>query len=109
MSRIKISRVPLAALAVAFSLVLCARSPEAQDAAESARQFVAAADDDAVSLEGRQEALRKLEEAAGLFLSAGEREEAARALNRAGRLQLLLNAPKDALETHSRALSLLKD
>jgi CHAT domain-containing protein/Flp pilus assembly protein TadD len=71
--------------------------------------MASAADDNAFSVEGRQEALKKLTAAADLFLSTGETEEAARALNRAGRLLLILNAPRDALDTHRRALALLKE
>ena len=94
--------------AVMLCLVPGARALDTPDAKEAARQMASAADDNAASLEQRQEALRKLEEAARLFLGAGETEEAARVLNRAGRLQLILNAPRDALDTHGRALALLK-
>src|SRR5205085_4432202 len=80
---------------------------EPPDALDGARQLASSADDAAVTLEGRQEALGKLEEAARLFISADETVEAARALNRAGRLQLALNAPLDALANHQRALELL--
>jgi CHAT domain-containing protein len=86
----------------------CVCAPGASDAGETARQIAAAADDNAVSLEGRREALKKLEESARLFLSVGETVEAARVLNRVGRLQLILNAPQDALESHQRALDLLE-
>jgi hypothetical protein len=88
-------------------LVLGAPPITAADAHETARRLADEADDQAMSLPGRQEALRKLEEAARLFLDAGEKEEAARALNRAGRLHLLLSAPNDALNSHRQALSLL--
>jgi CHAT domain-containing protein len=104
----KVPRVLLLSLVVLLCLISGARTRGAVDAAETARQIAAAANDDAVGLEERQEALRKLEEAAGLFLSAGETVEAARVLNRAGRLQLILNAPHDALDSHRQALALLE-
>src|SRR6185369_8695012 len=56
----------------------------------------------------RQAALTRLQESAQLFLSAGENIEAARVLNRVGRLQLLLNSPQDAINSHNQALDLLK-
>ena len=94
-------------LAVIFLLVSSAQAINAPDVKETARQIAAAANDNAVSLEDRQDALKKLNEAVQLFLDAGEKEEAARTLNRAGRLQLLLNAPNDALNSHRQALALL--
>src|SRR5438046_1319560 len=75
---------------------------------EEAHQKSATADDHASTLEGRQSALRQLQEAARLFLSAGETVEAARTLNRIGRLQLVLNDPKAALASHNNALNVLK-
>ena len=108
MNQRKASRKLLLLLAAALCLTQGARARGASDDLEAARQSAAAADDGAVGLEARREALGKLEEAARLFLSAGEGLEAARALNRAGRLQLLLSAPRDALDSHRRALSLLQ-
>jgi hypothetical protein len=67
---------------------------------DAARQVASAADDNASTLEGRQAARKKLEEAAELFLNAGEAVETARVLNRLGRLQLILDAPEAAIETH---------
>lgn len=93
------------------ALLLCTTAPvsaqETQDARAGAHLLASAADDAAVTVEGRQEALRKLEEAARLFVSVDETVEAARALNRAGRLQLALSAPLDAIDSHQRALELL--
>ena len=105
-------KVPLKLLALA-ALLLCsaartsARGP--QDVGASARQLASSADDAAVTVEGRQESLRKLEESARLFVSVNETVEAARALNRAGRLHLVLNAPLDALASHQHALELLRE
>jgi CHAT domain-containing protein/Tfp pilus assembly protein PilF len=96
-------------LVVALCLAAGARAGDTPDAGETAQRVASEADDNALTLEGRQEALGKLEEAARLFLSAGDAEEAARALSRAGRLQLILNAPRDALDTHRRALDLLAE
>src|SRR5690349_4605805 len=91
-------------LALMLWLAFGAQALNAADAHETARRLADEADDRAMSLPGRQDALRKLEEAAQLFLGAGEKEEAARALNRAGRLQLQLSAPGDALNSHRQAL-----
>jgi CHAT domain-containing protein/uncharacterized protein HemY len=93
------------------SLLCCAfiaKALKAQDAGEIAGQSVVGVDDNAVTVEGRREALRKLEEAIGLFISTGENQEAARALNRIGRLHLKLNALEAAVDSHQKALSLLK-
>ncbi|HKQ05243.1 MAG TPA: CHAT domain-containing protein [Blastocatellia bacterium] len=98
----------LGLLAALFWLVAGAAALHASVATESARQLADGADDTAISLKDRQEALKKLTEAAQLFLDSGQKEEAARALNRAGRLQLLLNAPNDAINSHRQALTLLK-
>ncbi|HMG72143.1 MAG TPA: CHAT domain-containing protein [Pyrinomonadaceae bacterium] len=76
--------------------------------AARARQAAAAANDNAFTLEERQAALSQLQEAVRLFLSAGKTLEAARALNRVGRLQLVLNDPQAAIKTHNDALDLLK-
>src|SRR5438128_12624647 len=93
-------------LAVIFWLVSSVQALDASDAKETARQLAAQADDQVFSLKGRQDALKVLEEAVQLFLSVGEKEEAARTLNRVGRLQLLLNTPNDALNSHRQALTL---
>ncbi|HEX8845170.1 MAG TPA: CHAT domain-containing protein [Pyrinomonadaceae bacterium] len=103
-----VQRGLLMLLAVLLCLVARARAPETPDAREAARQTAASVNDDAISLEERQEALKRLEEAARLFISAGETIEAARVLNRAGHLQLILNKPQDALDSHRQALALLK-
>lgn len=78
------------------------------DAREIARQTASAANDEALTLDERREALKKLKEAVPLFISAGDSTEAARVLNRVGRLQRLLNEPRDALESYQQALNLLK-
>src|SRR5688572_2798641 len=52
--------------------------------------------------------LAALEEAARLSLAAGDEAEAARALNRAGRLRLALNEPRAALDAHRGALRHLR-
>ena len=70
-----------------------------------------AAESDSVppDLEGRREALRKAEESAAGRLAAGDGPGAARELNRAGRLRLILNELREALDSHRRALSLLAE
>lgn len=108
MSHTKLPRAIMLLLAALFCLATGPSAPASTDAVETARRIAAEADDQAVGLAARQESLRKLEDAARIFLEAGETLEAARSLNRAGRLQLILNAPQDALDCHRRALDLLK-
>jgi CHAT domain-containing protein len=108
MSLTKILRDCFISLAVLLCLVTGVRALGPSDAVETARQMAAAANDNAAGLDERRESLKKLEESVRLFLGAGETGEAARMLNRAGRLQLILNAPQDALASHRRALALLK-
>jgi CHAT domain-containing protein len=78
------------------------------DPKEVARQLAATANDAATTRVDRQAALTKLQAAAQLFLNEAENIEAARTLNRMGRLQLLLNSPTDAINSHDHALDLLK-
>ena len=75
---------------------------------EEATRAAAVAENKANTLEERQAALRQLQEAARLFLLANDHAEAAKVLNRVGRLQLRLNNPPAAIESHNRALDLLK-
>ncbi len=97
---------------VLVSVLICVaasvRAINGSDAKEIARQTADSANDEAVSLEARQEALKKLEDAVRLYLSVDEKLEAARILNRVGHLQLILNAPNDSLASYDRALGLLK-
>jgi CHAT domain-containing protein len=67
-----------------------------------------AADEAAATTEERQRALASLLEAARRARDSGEAAEAARLLNRAGRLQLKLNLPQDALATYGDASALLE-
>jgi CHAT domain-containing protein len=107
------SRTKLLLNLVSLPVVLLCLSPGVQsfavsDAKEIAGQMAAAANDHALSWEERQEALKKLKEAAPLFLSAGETVEAARVFNRIGRLQSLLNEAHDALYSYNQSLVLLR-
>ncbi len=104
----KVPRHLLMLIALVLCPIPCLHGQEATDARELARQLASAANDNAISLEERQESLQKLEESARLFLSVDEKVEAARVLNRAGRLQLRLHRPPDAVATHSRAIDLLR-
>lgn len=108
MKLMKVPRHLLMLIALTLCLAQSLHGQEASDAGEEARQLASAANDDAVGLEERQESLRKLEESARLFLSVDEKIEAARVLNRAGRLQLILHRPQDATANHSKALDLLR-
>ncbi len=98
----------LSSLFVVLCLALIVRA-QTNNPVETARQLASTANDSANTLEERQDALRKLQDAAQLFLGADEKIEAARVLNRAGRLQLILNSPSDSINAHNQALSLLKD
>ncbi len=91
-----------------LSLVVGVTALGQPEGKEMARQLAVAADDNATSLEGRQEALSKLNEAVHLFLGAGATVEAAGVLNRLGRLQLRVSSPQAALDNHKQALSLLE-
>ena len=99
-------------IVVLVSVLICSsasvRALNASDAKEIARRTADSANDEAVTVEARQEALQKLEDASRLYLSIDEKLEAARILNRVGHLQLILNAPSDALDSYDRALGLLK-
>jgi len=89
-------------------LAIVVHAQVASDSKEVARQLAASANDNATTRVDRQAALTKLQESAQLFLNAGENIEAARVLNRMGRLQLLLNSLQDAINSHNQALDLLK-
>src|SRR5215216_1961209 len=89
-------------------LAVVIQAQVASDSKEVARQLAASANDSATTRVDRQAALTKLQESARLFLNAGENIEAARVLNRMGRLQLLLNSLEDAINSHNQALDLLK-
>ncbi len=108
MNRLRVTHLLLFIWVVLVCLAPPAGAQGGEGDAEVARRLASAADDNAAGVEARREALGKLEQAAQLALAAGEPLEAARALNRAGRLRLLLNEPQAALDTHRRALSLLE-
>jgi CHAT domain-containing protein/Tfp pilus assembly protein PilF len=95
-------------MVVLLSLVPIVLALDTSKALDEARQLASSSNDGAFSLKDRQEALRNLTAAVDLFLSAGENVEAARVLNRVGRLQLVLNQPTASIESHQRALDLLK-
>lgn len=90
-------------------LLPTAKALELSDTKEVARQIAASANDNALSIEQREEALKELEEALRLFQSVGESMEAARVLNRMGHLHLVLHRSHDAIDDHLKALALLKD
>ncbi|HET6851600.1 MAG TPA: CHAT domain-containing tetratricopeptide repeat protein [Pyrinomonadaceae bacterium] len=94
-----------------LTVLLClAFSGRAQETSiETARQIAATTNDNATTLVERQEALKRLEESARLFLTAGEKIEAARVLNRVGHLHLILSSPENAITSHNQALDLLKE
>ena len=70
-------------------------------------QSGSAATNKPVTVGDRKAVLKELEQSVRLALSNGQTLEAARSLNRVGRLHLLLNAPESALASHLQALELL--
>ncbi|HEV2801847.1 MAG TPA: CHAT domain-containing protein, partial [Pyrinomonadaceae bacterium] len=109
-SHIEMSRIPHMLLVVLLSVapVAQARPAATADNVETARRIASETDDNVTGLTERQEALRRLQDAARQLIDAGETIEAARALNRAGRLQLKLSAPQDAVRSHLEAAALVK-
>src|SRR5215217_3295223 len=107
MRRISMPRHQLSLLVV-LCLAVVAQA-QTINPVETARQLASTANDSATRLEDRRDALQKLQQSAQLFLGAGEKLEAARVLNRAGRLHLTLYSPEDSIIAHKQALSLLKD
>ncbi len=84
-------------------LLLAASSPQAQNEDVLARED----DESATTTEERQRALETLLTASRQFRDSGDALKAARFLNRAGRLQLNLNLPDDAVATYQEALAIL--
>lgn len=99
---------PTILLAVLLGCVLSSPPAKTAGEQESARPAAVTVDENAPSLEGRQEALKKLQDAAQKLLDAGESVEAARTLNRAGLMEVKLNSPKTAVDTYEKARALLK-
>src|ERR1043165_2439537 len=98
------ARRPLLLILV-LSLALPAPIFRAQ---EDANSTAIETDDSATSIEARRSTLTDLLRDARLLLENDQTLEAARALNRAGRIQLSLNSPQDALATYQQALNILK-
>src|SRR5437763_563768 len=95
----------LRTLLLASALCFVLQAPGVREGADAlARE----ADEGATTVEARQSALADLLAAARQYRDAGQTLEAARAMNRAGRLQLKLNSPQDALATYKEALALLE-
>src|SRR5947209_14033886 len=92
-------------LVLLLCFVLPVRMSQAQGDADSTTADV---DESAISVEERRRTLTELSTAARQFLDNGQTLEAARALNRVGRLQLSLNSLQDALAAYREALTILK-
>ena len=92
------------------ALVLCLAAACAHAALAQGAEDAAAREADyrAVTVEERRAALASLLDEARRLDEAGEPSQAARRLNRAGRLQLQLNLSEDALATYRRARALLR-
>jgi len=106
MSPLKTPRNVILCLVVMLCFLPSSTATETSDADEAAR-LLATASDNPTTRDEREAALKKLEAAAQLLINAGNKTEAARVLNRAGRLQLRLNNPNAAINSHQQALSLL--
>ncbi|HEX5736346.1 MAG TPA: CHAT domain-containing tetratricopeptide repeat protein [Blastocatellia bacterium] len=84
-------------------LLLPVAAPQAQDDDVLTREN----DRSATTREARERSLTILLAAASQSREAGEASKAARFLNRAGHLQLLLNVSQDAIATYQQALTIL--
>jgi CHAT domain-containing protein len=94
-----------------FAVIFCflqTETPPGNFRVKGAAGQSTAARDRAVSVEDREKALRDLQASVHQSLLAGQIVQAARDLNRAGRLQLLISDTKAALASHQQALDLLK-
>src|SRR5712672_1364029 len=89
-------------------LVSAGQAPTTAPTIDEARRAASVAETSVFTLEAREAALKQLQEAVRLFLLAKDTVEAAQILNRVGRLQLVLNDPLAAIESHKRALALLE-
>lgn len=104
----KVASVILAFVFLSLCLAQAERTQRAADPKEEANDVEFETRAEAVRPEKRREALIKLEDDARVLESSGQFAAAARALNSAGRLRLLLSEPKETLATHLRALTLLE-
>lgn len=96
--------------AMLLCLLLCFGSYPLTILAQHQTEVLNRADDDRVtSRDERQQTVATLLAAARTARDNGESLKAARFLNRAGRLQLLLNLPEEALATYQEALETLKE
>jgi CHAT domain-containing protein len=93
-----------ALLLLAFCLLWSQDYRQSQDNAK-----IATDEEDArvATVAARQKAVTDSLTAGNQFHDAGDAVKAARAWNRAGRFQLLLNQPEDAIATYSNALNIL--
>lgn len=108
MVHLKKARDIVLVLAIFVGVFVCGEVRAPTQTNEEATRAAAVAENKAITLEDRQAALTQLQEAARLFLLANNRSEAGKVLNRIGRLQLRLNDPPTAIESHNRALDLLR-
>lgn len=95
---IKVRLIPLLSVVLALSPVY---ARQGQDDHVLTRE----SDESAITVEERQHALATLLDAASRLRDTPESVKAARFLNRAARLQFLLNRPQDALATYRDALA----
>jgi CHAT domain-containing protein/Tfp pilus assembly protein PilF len=89
-------------------LLLCISWPASALRAQDDDVLTREDDERATTTEERERTLASLLTAASRFRNTGETLRAARVLNRAGRLQLKLSLPEDALTSYQKARSLLK-
>jgi CHAT domain-containing protein len=86
-------------------MLACVLSPASSRQTQGEDVLTRESDEVATTTDEKQRALTFLLAAAGQSREAGESLKAARYMNRAGRLQLRLNLPHDALSTYKEALS----
>ncbi len=91
-------------LLLIFYILLPTSAPQAQNEDVLTRE----GDENAITTEERQRTLETLLTAARQLRDTGELLQAARLLNRAGRLRLQLNSAQDAIVTYQDALTILK-
>jgi CHAT domain-containing protein len=88
-------------------IVVCALSPAPSARGQGDDVLSRESDEGVANGEERRQALATLTAAARRSLDAGESASAARLLNRAGRLQLMLNRQEESLAVYREALSAL--
>lgn len=107
-SRVRIIHLAIKRGVILLIVLTCFSPPASSRQTQDEDVLNRASDEVAVTTDEKQRVLAILLAAASRSRNAGESLEAARYLNRAGRLQLRLNQPNDALATYREALAALE-